>query len=61
MNKAVLTGFHFSAFAIFSFAVYYDFMYTIIPARINKLHSGYGGKFKFLTYWDAVCKSLITI
>lgn len=58
MNKSLLMGFHIIAFAKFSFAVYYDYMYTIIPDGVNKTHSGYGGKFKFLTFWDAVSINL---
>lgn len=58
MNKTLLTGFHITAFALFSFAVYYDFMYTIVPAKISRLHNTYGGKFKFLTYWDAIAQAL---
>lgn len=38
----------------FSYSVYYDWNYVVIPLSASKMGSGYGGKLKFLTNWDAV-------
>lgn len=38
----------------FSYSVYYDWNYVVIPLSASTMGSGYGGKLKFLTYWDAV-------
>jgi len=31
-----------------------NFTYTIVPHNVTSVHNVYGGKFKFLTFWDAV-------
>lgn len=38
----------------FSYSVYYDWNYVVIPPSASRMGSGYGGKLKFLTNWDAV-------
>lgn len=38
----------------FSYSVYYDWNYVDIPLSASRMGSGYGGKLKFLTNWDAV-------
>jgi len=38
----------------FSYSVYYDWNYVVIPLSASTMGSGYGGKLQFLTYWDAV-------
>jgi hypothetical protein len=38
----------------FSYGVYYDWNYVVIPVSVSQMGSGYGGKLKFLTNWDAV-------
>lgn len=54
MRDKFLTVLHAALFVQFAFAVYYDFMFTQVPVSAGKVHSAYGGKFKFLTFWDAV-------
>lgn len=54
MKENVLSLFHAAAFLAFGFAVYYDLVYTHIPIEIGRAHNAYAGKFKFLTFWDAV-------
>lgn len=54
MREKLLFVFHVAAFVQFFFAVYYDYTYTRVPPQIGKVHNAYGGKFKFLTFWDAV-------
>lgn len=54
MRESLLIGFHAVAFVLFAFAVYYDFTYTVVPRNVMKVHGAFGGKFKFLTFWDAV-------
>lgn len=58
MRDGLLFVFHVISCAQFSFAVYYDYMYVVVPRRATEMFSGYGGKFKFLTFWDAV--SIVT-
>lgn len=38
----------------FSYSVYYDWNYVVIPISVSPMGSGYGGKLKFLTFWNAV-------
>lgn len=54
MQDGLLIGFHVISCVQFAFSVYYDYTYIIIPPNVLKVHNGYGGKFKFLTFWDAV-------
>lgn len=54
MRQGLAIGFHAVTFLQFAFAVYYDYTYTIVPHNVAKVHSAFGGKFKFLTFWDAV-------
>jgi hypothetical protein len=47
--------FHFIALVQFSYAVYYDFNYVHVPGEALKSNrTKFGGKFKFLTFIDAV-------
>lgn len=55
MRDMLLIAFHLMCCLQFSFAVYYDYFYTNVPSTVTKMHNAYGGKFKFLTFWDAVC------
>lgn len=41
----------------FSYSVYYDWNYVVIPPSVSNIGSAYGGKFKFLTFWDAIIQS----
>ena len=56
MREGLLLAIHATTFVTFAFAVYYDFYYTQVPENVTKMHNAYGGKFKFLTFWDAVCR-----
>ncbi|XP_046753503.1 androgen-induced gene 1 protein-like isoform X2 [Diprion similis] len=57
-RDTLLTGMHAIAFAQFAFAVYYDYTYTAIPRHIARMHSAFGGKFKFLTFWNAILQAV---
>lgn len=54
MRDNLLFGFHVISCMQFAFAVYYDYMYIAIPPNLIRMHINFGGKFKFLTFWDAV-------
>ncbi|XP_043274500.1 androgen-induced gene 1 protein-like isoform X2 [Venturia canescens] len=58
MRKSLLLVIHAVTFVTFSFAVYYDFYYTVVPGDVTKMHKAYGGKFKFLTFWDAIIQAI---
>ncbi|XP_014205057.1 androgen-induced gene 1 protein-like [Copidosoma floridanum] len=58
MREKLLVVFHAAAFAQFFFAVYYDYTYTRVPVQIGKVHNAYGGKFKFLTFWNAIAQTI---
>jgi len=45
---------HALAASMFGYSVYYDWNFVIIPPDVSPLSGGYGGKFKYLTFWDAV-------
>lgn len=48
---ALIKLMHFIAVVQYFYAIYYDFVYVNVPSK-NK--SKFGGKFKYLTYLDAV-------
>ncbi|XP_017877508.1 androgen-induced gene 1 protein-like isoform X2 [Ceratina calcarata] len=58
MRDGLLFGFHVISCVQFAFSVYYDYMYTIVPPNILKTHNTFGGKFKFLTFWDAIIQAV---
>ncbi|XP_020724160.2 androgen-induced gene 1 protein isoform X2 [Bombus terrestris] len=58
MQEGLLIGFHMIFCVQFAFSVYYDYMYTVIPPNLLKMHNSYGGKFKFLTFWDAIIQAI---
>ncbi|KAG7209537.1 hypothetical protein KM043_015617 [Ampulex compressa] len=58
MREGLLIGFHAIACLQFAFSVYYDHTYTIVPREVTKLHDVFGGKFKFLTFWDAIVQAI---
>ncbi|XP_003485331.1 androgen-induced gene 1 protein isoform X1 [Bombus impatiens] len=58
MQEGLLIGFHMISCVQFAFSVYYDYMYTIVPPNLLKMHNSYGGKFKFLTFWDAIIQAI---
>lgn len=54
MKETFYIIFHATACVLFAFGVYYDYAHVIIPKEAGRTHGAYGGKFKFLTFWDAV-------
>ncbi|EFN65173.1 hypothetical protein EAG_05722 [Camponotus floridanus] len=57
MREGLAIGFHAVTFLQFAFAVFYDYTYTIVPYNVTRVHRAFGGKFKFLTFWDAVIQT----
>uniref|UniRef100_A0A1B6DLQ4 Uncharacterized protein n=1 Tax=Clastoptera arizonana TaxID=38151 RepID=A0A1B6DLQ4_9HEMI len=45
----------------FSFSVVYDFSYVVVPKDEFPLMSAFSGKFKFLTFWNAIVLSVYFI
>ncbi|XP_029176526.1 androgen-induced gene 1 protein-like isoform X1 [Nylanderia fulva] len=58
MREGLAIGFHAVTFLQFAFAVFYDYTYTIVPYNVTRVHSAFGGKFKFLTFWDAILQAI---
>ncbi|XP_047368723.1 androgen-induced gene 1 protein-like isoform X4 [Vespa velutina] len=58
MRESILIGFHVIACLQFAYSVYYDYTYTVVPQNIMKVHSAFGGRFKFLTFWDAILQAV---
>lgn len=56
--KVIIWLFHAVGALQFSYSVYYDYTYVIVPKEVAPIMSAYGGKFKFLTFWDAVSTGL---
>jgi hypothetical protein len=54
LHKLIRTLIHLLGCLQFSYGVYYDWNYVVIPVSASRMGSGYGGKLKFLTFWDAV-------
>lgn len=52
---------HLVGACLFSFGVFYDYTYVIVPTTVVPIMSAYGGKFKFLTFWDAILQALYFI
>ncbi|XP_008208004.1 androgen-induced gene 1 protein isoform X2 [Nasonia vitripennis] len=57
MGENLLIVFHAAAFVQFAFSVYYDLFHTHVPIEVGRVHNAYGGKFKFLTFWDAIAQT----
>ncbi|XP_067211229.1 androgen-induced gene 1 protein isoform X3 [Linepithema humile] len=58
MRQGLVIGFHALIFLNYAFAVYYDYTYTIVPHNVTRVHGAFGGKFKFLTFWDAILQAV---
>ncbi|XP_011155289.2 androgen-induced gene 1 protein isoform X2 [Harpegnathos saltator] len=58
MQQGLVIGFHVITFLQYAFAVYYDYTFTIVPQNVTKVHGAFGGKFKFLTFWDAILQAV---
>ncbi|XP_067623012.1 androgen-induced gene 1 protein isoform X1 [Eurosta solidaginis] len=58
--KSFRTLVHLVAAVQFSYAVYYDFNYVKLPetAMHSNAHHNFGGKFKYLTFLDAIIQSI---
>ena len=46
---------HLTAAVQFSYSIYYDYTYVHFPVSDKNMHNPFGGKFKYLTFLDAVC------
>lgn len=51
---AVNKGVHLSGAVLFTYSLYYYYIYVNIPARLNPLDEAFGGKFKYLTFCNMV-------
>ncbi|KAJ8866313.1 hypothetical protein PR048_032156 [Dryococelus australis] len=49
---------HVVAFLSFTYAIYYDYFHVRIPREVHSIGSSFGGKFKFLTFWDAIIQAV---
>lgn len=59
--RALIKFFHFIAIIQFGYAIYYDFVFVNVPGDALKIKkTNYGGKFKFLTFIDAVKLIFVT-
>ncbi|XP_034182426.1 androgen-induced gene 1 protein isoform X1 [Osmia lignaria lignaria] len=58
MRDSLRIGFHVTACLLYTFSVYYDYTYVVIPSSIARTHNAFGGKFKFLTFWDAIIQAV---
>ncbi|CAK9812015.1 Androgen-induced gene 1 protein [Anthophora quadrimaculata] len=58
MRNGLLIGIHVIACVQFAFAVYYDYTHVSIPTHVLKTQGAYGGKFKYLTFWDGIIQAI---
>ncbi|XP_003707710.2 androgen-induced gene 1 protein isoform X1 [Megachile rotundata] len=58
MREGLRVGFHVIFCLQYAFAVYYDYTHVVIPSDIARTHNAFGGKFKFLTFWDAIIQTV---
>jgi len=49
-------GFHLLAFGVYAYGLYYDVAYVRVPSASQPPRS-YGGRWKFLTFWDLVLQT----
>ncbi|XP_037957934.1 androgen-induced gene 1 protein isoform X1 [Teleopsis dalmanni] len=52
--KALRVLMHLTAAVQFSYAIHYDYTYVKFPVSDANMHSTFGGKFKYLTFLDAI-------
>ncbi|XP_078045468.1 androgen-induced gene 1 protein isoform X3 [Augochlora pura] len=57
-RDCLLIVFHTITALQFSFSVYYGFFELSVPVNVSKMFSGFGGKWKFLTFWGAIIQML---
>lgn len=55
---ALVKVFHLLGAIQFAFGVYYDYVHVNIPQSVLFTHVKFGGKFKYLTFIDAVNRSI---
>ena len=55
---ALVKVFHLLSAIQFCFGVYYDFVHVNVPQSVLNTHVKFGGKFKYLTFIDAVNSSI---
>lgn len=55
---ALVKVFHLLGAIQFAFGVYYDYVYVNVPQSVLHTHVKFGGKFKYLTFIDAVNRSI---
>lgn len=53
-HKYLVYVFHVVGAVQFSYSVFYDYFYVVVPKEVFPLMQAFGGKFKFLTFWNAV-------
>lgn len=56
--KILRTIMHFILMADFSFGIYYDVTYVRIPPEMQRPGEEFGGKLKYLTFWNAILQAL---
>lgn len=54
INSTIISIFHLFAAVQLSYAVYYDYMFVSVPKDVFPSMSAFGGKFKYLTFWNGV-------
>lgn len=59
--KYLVYVFHVVGAVQFSYSVFYDYFYVMVPKEVFPLMQAFGGKFKFLTFWDAILQSIYFI
>jgi hypothetical protein len=52
--KAMRTIMHLVAMVQFGYGCYFDWYYVNVPPTVHSMGFNFGGKLKFLTFWDAV-------
>ncbi|XP_076653595.1 androgen-dependent TFPI-regulating protein isoform X2 [Halictus rubicundus] len=57
-REALLIVFHLIASVQFVFGTYYGFLVLDVPEDVSKMFSGYGGKFKFFTFWNGILQAI---
>lgn len=56
--SALRTIFHMIAAVQFWYAVYYDFAFVKVPEQHHRMGNNFGGKFKYLTFLDAIIQAV---
>jgi len=59
--QALVTLMHLTAAVKFCYAIYYDYMFVQFPTSDTNMHQPFGGKFKYLTFLDAIIQAVYYI